>query len=111
MPYLGGFSMGTFWQVFVMQDILGKGPFRRVKKNLGKSCQADRLGWPPPPSSGQENVKNFDFDFRLWFLIIYDLKRSLPKKEFFDHRPPLTPLPVVNHKQILDLSKFLILTL
>ena len=29
-----------------------------VKKKLGKSGQADRLGRPPLPQSGQENVKN-----------------------------------------------------
>ena len=48
---------------------------RGQKKKLWKSGQADRLGWPPPPlpRSGQENVKNFDFDFWLWFMIIYDL--------------------------------------
>ena len=38
-----------------------------VKKKREKSGQADRLGWPPLPlpRSGQENVKIFDFDFRL----------------------------------------------
>ena len=35
------------------------------KKKREKSGQADRLGRPPLPWSGQEKVKNFDFDFRL----------------------------------------------
>ena len=53
-----------------------------VKKNGEK-----RSGWPhgltlppPPKRRGQENVKNFHFDFRLKILIIYDSKRILPKK-------------------------------
>ena len=41
-------------------------------KKLGKSGQADRLGWPPP-SSGHKNVKNFDFELWLWFMILCDL--------------------------------------
>ena len=48
-----------------MDDPLGKAS----QKNWGKNGQADRLGWPPRtpplPQSGQENVKIFDFDFRL----------------------------------------------
>ena len=56
-----------------------------VKKKTGKKRSGCPLGLPPPPRSGQENVKIFDFDFRLKILIIYDSKRILPKKMFFDH--------------------------
>ena len=59
-------------------DTLGKS-----SKKLWKSGQADRLGWPPLPPlprSGQENVKFFEFYFRLYILIIYDSKRILPQK-------------------------------
>ena len=60
-----------------------------VKKKLEKGSQAGRLDWPPPlPWSGQENVKIFDFDFRLYILIIYDSKQLLTKKNVF---LPLTP--------------------
>ena len=66
----------VYWHFYWPSNIrerlhLGKGS----KKKTVKSGQADRLGWPPPPlpRSGQENVKNFDFDFWLWFMIIYDL--------------------------------------
>ena len=44
-----------------------------LKKNWEKAVRLTAWVDPPSPSSGQENVNKFDFDFRLWFLIIYDL--------------------------------------
>ena len=60
---------------------------REVFKFKNKTVKK-RSGWPlgltsPPSWSGQGNVKYFDFDFWLKFMIIYDLKLILPKKYFF----------------------------
>ena len=60
---------------------------RRQKKTV-KKRSGWLLGLTPLPQSGQENVKFSDFYFRLYILIIYDLKRILPQKNIFW---PLTP--------------------
>ena len=41
---------------------LGKGS----KKKLGKSGQADRLGWPPPPPKRSGKCENFSTSCHIW---------------------------------------------
>ena len=74
------FGLSTKWTPYISgnewESTMGRG-----KKKLGKSGQADRLGWPPPsPEAVRKMWKIFDFDFRLKILIIYYSKQILPKK-------------------------------
>ena len=75
MPGINIHDIVLFYTVFE----LGKSSKKTVKK---------RSGWPPP-WSGQENVKFFVFDFRLWLMSTYALKLILPPKKI---RPPKIPL-------------------
>ena len=67
-----------------VQSILGKGS----KKKLGKSGQADRLGWPPPSPEAVRKmwkILTLTFDFGLW-LYMTKVLHIYGKKNCVTHR-------------------------
>ena len=65
------------------QSLFGKLTKGSIKKKTPKKRSDWPLGStpPPPPKRSGKSEKNFDFDFRLKILIIYDSKRILATKK------------------------------
>ena len=67
---------------------------------LYKSSNATYM--PPSPEAVRKMWKKINFSFWLWFMVKYDLKRVLPKKNFYHSHPPSLRFGI---KKIRDLSQ------